>query len=229
MPRSLPEIQPKSHDLWQIGPPGAGEVHTGHMIYITAQAAARILHVHVETLRRWHQQGKITAIRTEGGHRRYDAREVMRLAGKTVDDDDLFPWPDVPVSDASQAPQRPHILCWWARAEVRVDTHGRVHVASREIEADAEAFLWEDEDYETLQREGVHIHESSVSAYHPTFSQVEYLSQYVTIHAMDPERLDELLDDFIARSRRLLGSARPVRGIVGMELPDYNQRIMSFG
>ena len=40
--------------------------------YVTPGEAARILGVWDRTLRYWEEQGKITAIKTAGGHRRYD-------------------------------------------------------------------------------------------------------------------------------------------------------------
>ena len=40
--------------------------------YVTPGEAARILGVCDRTLRYWEEQGKITAIRTAGGQRRYD-------------------------------------------------------------------------------------------------------------------------------------------------------------
>ena len=40
--------------------------------YVTPGEAARILGVWDRTLRYWEEQGKITAIRTAGGQRRYD-------------------------------------------------------------------------------------------------------------------------------------------------------------
>ena len=40
--------------------------------YVSIKKAAKILGVSEDTLRRWDRQGKLTAIRTEGGHRRYD-------------------------------------------------------------------------------------------------------------------------------------------------------------
>ena len=44
--------------------------------YVTPGEAARILGVCDRTLRYWEEQGKITAIRTAGGQRRYDIIKV---------------------------------------------------------------------------------------------------------------------------------------------------------
>lgn len=46
---------------------------------LTAQAAA-ILKVHPHTVARWAREGRITAQRTLGGHRRYDEPEIRALA-----------------------------------------------------------------------------------------------------------------------------------------------------
>lgn len=42
---------------------------------------ARRLGVSVDTIRRWDKAGKITAIRTPTGHRRFHVAEVDRLLG----------------------------------------------------------------------------------------------------------------------------------------------------
>jgi excisionase family DNA binding protein len=47
--------------------------------------AANALGVSANTLRRWADSGRITAIRTAGGHRRFEASELRRL-GTMVDD-----------------------------------------------------------------------------------------------------------------------------------------------
>jgi excisionase family DNA binding protein len=43
---------------------------------LTASEAASILHVSPETLRRWEQQGKLSATKTKGGHRRFSRSDV---------------------------------------------------------------------------------------------------------------------------------------------------------
>lgn len=52
------------------------------MEYVSPKEAAKKLAVHVETLRRWEAEGKITAIRTPNGHRRYSISAVEKLAGE---------------------------------------------------------------------------------------------------------------------------------------------------
>ncbi len=46
---------------------------------LTIGEAARILGVSVETLRRWDADGKIDAVRTPGGQRRFVRADVERL------------------------------------------------------------------------------------------------------------------------------------------------------
>lgn len=65
---------------------------------MTPGEAARALHVHAKTLTRWEQAGKLRAIRTLGGHRRYLASEITAIqdgwkrrerggAGRRVDEE----------------------------------------------------------------------------------------------------------------------------------------------
>jgi excisionase family DNA binding protein len=46
---------------------------------MTPAEVAALLHVDANTLARWSKKGKLTAVRTPGGHRRYLASEVARL------------------------------------------------------------------------------------------------------------------------------------------------------
>ncbi|NCQ93999.1 MAG: IS607 family transposase [Microcystis wesenbergii Mw_QC_S_20081001_S30D] len=50
---------------------------------ITIREASDLLGVSIKTLRRWEQQGKITSIRTPGGHRRY-RREYLLQSGQAT-------------------------------------------------------------------------------------------------------------------------------------------------
>ena len=45
---------------------------------ITIKEASKILGVSEKTLRLWEKEGKITSARTEGGHRRYDVRDLLK-------------------------------------------------------------------------------------------------------------------------------------------------------
>jgi len=50
--------------------------------FYSLKAAADLLGVHPVTLRRWAESGKIEAIRTPGGHRRFAEAEINRLMQK---------------------------------------------------------------------------------------------------------------------------------------------------
>jgi excisionase family DNA binding protein len=45
---------------------------------ITIREASDLLGVSIKTLRRWEQQGKISSIRTPGGHRRYRRQDILQ-------------------------------------------------------------------------------------------------------------------------------------------------------
>ncbi len=49
---------------------------------LTIQEASRILNVSKLTLRQWDNSGKLKAIKTFGGHRRYNERDIKRLIGE---------------------------------------------------------------------------------------------------------------------------------------------------
>jgi putative resolvase len=51
------------------------------MQHVTPKEAAKILGVHVSSLRRWENEGKLKAIRTPGGQRRFILGEVEKVAG----------------------------------------------------------------------------------------------------------------------------------------------------
>lgn len=46
--------------------------------------AAKLKGVSVDTLRRWEKSGKIAAIKTEGGHRRYRVAELLKVDNPTL-------------------------------------------------------------------------------------------------------------------------------------------------
>ncbi len=56
------------------------------MQHVTPKEAAKILGVHVSSLRRWENEGKLRAIRTPGGQRRFVLDEVEKIGGmpKTI-------------------------------------------------------------------------------------------------------------------------------------------------
>ncbi|WYL97784.1 MAG: IS607 family transposase [Gloeotrichia echinulata IR180] len=51
------------------------------MQHVTPKEAAKILGVHVSSLRRWENEGKLKAIRTPGGQRRFILGEIEKVAG----------------------------------------------------------------------------------------------------------------------------------------------------
>ena len=50
--------------------------------WLAAGDAARELGVAVETLRRWEREGRIAAVRTAGGHRRFHRADIERMVGE---------------------------------------------------------------------------------------------------------------------------------------------------
>ena len=46
---------------------------------LTIAEASAFLGVHSDTLRRWEREGRITSHRTEGGHRRYEKQDLVKL------------------------------------------------------------------------------------------------------------------------------------------------------
>jgi len=41
--------------------------------------ASKFINVSKSSLRRWEKEGKIKPLRTPGGHRRYDERELLKI------------------------------------------------------------------------------------------------------------------------------------------------------
>jgi excisionase family DNA binding protein len=52
--------------------------------YLRPAEAATLLHVSPQTISRWAKEGRIGYVLTLGGHRRFRATEVRRLAGLAV-------------------------------------------------------------------------------------------------------------------------------------------------
>lgn len=55
-----------------------------HQTLLTTAQAARLLGVGPATVRRWAAEGKITAVRTLGGHRRFAPEEIERVKTEAV-------------------------------------------------------------------------------------------------------------------------------------------------
>lgn len=54
---------------------------------IGIRKVADILGVHIDTVRGWERAGKISSVRTPGNHRRYDERQILKIAG-SIDPDE---------------------------------------------------------------------------------------------------------------------------------------------
>ena len=46
---------------------------------LSIKEASEFLGVSIDTLRRWERTGKITSFRTEGGHRRYEKKDLIKF------------------------------------------------------------------------------------------------------------------------------------------------------
>ena len=63
---------------------GSSPLASGDELLTPAEVAA-LFRVDAKTVTRWANAGKLTAIRTLGGHRRYRAEEVRRLLADNRD------------------------------------------------------------------------------------------------------------------------------------------------
>ena len=59
------------------------ETSSGHEILLTPAEVATLFRVDPKTVTRWAKAGKLTAVRTLGGHRRYRNSEVNALLNST--------------------------------------------------------------------------------------------------------------------------------------------------
>ncbi|PRX98425.1 BldC family transcriptional regulator, partial [Allonocardiopsis opalescens] len=75
-PNRLPERPPLPEEL-------QGELPE----LMTAQEVAHLFRVHPKTVSSWARQGRLTYIRTLGGHRRYTAHDVRALLNQQTDPD----------------------------------------------------------------------------------------------------------------------------------------------
>lgn len=53
---------------------------------LTLDETKKLLNVSKSTLQRWDREGKLIALRTEGGHRRYRQSEIERMVGENAED-----------------------------------------------------------------------------------------------------------------------------------------------
>lgn len=54
----------------------------GPELFLTAGKVAKLLHVSPKTVARWSNEGKLSYVRTFGGHRRYDPRNIAALMAR---------------------------------------------------------------------------------------------------------------------------------------------------
>ena len=59
-------------------------MNSGHEVLLTPAEVASLFRVDPKTVTRWAKSGKLTSIRTLGGHRRYKESEVKALLLKTT-------------------------------------------------------------------------------------------------------------------------------------------------
>ena len=60
------------------------EMNSDHEVLLTPAEVASLFRVDPKTVTRWAKSGKLTSIRTLGGHRRYKESEVKALLLKTT-------------------------------------------------------------------------------------------------------------------------------------------------
>ncbi|SDS91893.1 BldC family transcriptional regulator [Paraoerskovia marina] len=63
-------------------------VHGDSEVLLTPAEVASMFRVDPKTVTRWAKAGKLSSIRTLGGHRRYKESEVQALLGAASDDAD---------------------------------------------------------------------------------------------------------------------------------------------
>ena len=59
-------------------------MNSDHEVLLTPAEVASLFRVDPKTVTRWAKSGKLTSIRTLGGHRRYKESEVKELLFKTT-------------------------------------------------------------------------------------------------------------------------------------------------
>lgn len=74
--------------------------------WLSLNEAAKVLGVHPSTLRRWSDEGSITSVRTEGGHRRYDREVLAKFLAKQQDKS------HAPLVSSKTAPMGTHDEHW---------------------------------------------------------------------------------------------------------------------
>lgn len=74
-------MPPAERDDARVETPGVerGDSRDGPEELLTPSEVAAMFRVNPKTVTRWHRTGKVSAIRTLGGHRRFKASEIRRL------------------------------------------------------------------------------------------------------------------------------------------------------
>ena len=57
-------------------------IETSSTSIITSSETGKLLNVSKQTLQRWDNNGKLIAVRTEGGHRRYKLSDIEKILGE---------------------------------------------------------------------------------------------------------------------------------------------------
>nr|WP_245961944.1 BldC family transcriptional regulator [Quadrisphaera granulorum] len=73
----------------------------GGQALLTPSEVAALFRVDPKTVTRWAKAGKLTSIRTLGGHRRYRSAEVMALLEQVAPTEAALPAPRASGDDAS--------------------------------------------------------------------------------------------------------------------------------
>ena len=76
-------------------------------MYISISEASIFLGCSISTLRRWDKAGTLKALRTPGGHRRYDTMELRQMFGASVEDNKKI---NVGYSRVSSSDQRDDLV-----------------------------------------------------------------------------------------------------------------------
>ena len=83
--------------------------------WLSLEEAAKRLSVHPATLREWADRGRIRAVRTPGGHRRFDEAEVAELTGHRKPDLSLLMHATVGHARLAASGGRLATEAWYAR------------------------------------------------------------------------------------------------------------------
>jgi excisionase family DNA binding protein len=98
----MAEYRNVERSLHELAQGGAG-LDVDALGLLTPGEVASLLHVDANTVARWCNEGRLRAIRTPGGHRRYPVSEVLRLARRGTTPVPKARTPDEPA--AAQAPR----------------------------------------------------------------------------------------------------------------------------